>query len=204
MSLRTNPDRILENIDRQRTREEESHAGQDRHAIGRDLDTEIPDIDATTPERMRRIFAIVERSYTKAAANAELGKLASHFRAVGDIPTHHARGDVSISIQYIDSPRPDDVGMAPFEIVPARLVEAKKETKTSRPDVNALKVLRVEIRDGVGAAYKKVEPRIRDALRDRADMGHVAVQVTMDVRPVESATPVVDLLSSLDGPPPSA
>ena len=130
MSLRTNPDRILENIDRQRTREEEGHAGQDRHAIGRELDITIPDIDATTPERMRRIFSIVESSYTKAAANVELGKLASHFRAVGDIPTHHARGDVSISIQYIDSPRPDDVGMAPFEIFPARLVEAKKETKT--------------------------------------------------------------------------
>jgi hypothetical protein len=202
MSLRTNPDRILENIDRQRTREEEAHAGQDRHAIGRELDITIPDIDATTPERMRRIFSIVESSYTKAAANVELGKLASHFRAIGDIPTHHARGDVSISIQYIDSPRPDDVGMAPFEIFPARLVEAKKETKTSRPDVNALKVLRVEIRDGVVAAYKKVESRVRDALRDRADMGHVAVQVTMDVRPVESATTVEGgLLSALDGTP---
>jgi len=196
MSLRTNPDRILENIDRQRTREEEGHAGQDRHAIGKELNTEIPDIDATTPERMRRIFGVVESSYTKAAANAELGKLASHFRAVGDIPTHYAHGDVSIAIQYIDSPRPDDVGMAPFEILPERLVEAKKETKTSRPDVNALKVLRVEIRDGVVAAYKKVEPRIRDALRDRADMGHVAVQVTMDVRPVETP-PAVDLLSSI-------
>jgi hypothetical protein len=92
--------------------------------------------------------------------------------------------------------------MAPFEIFPARLVEAKKETKTSRPDVNALKVLRVEIRDGVVAAYKKVESRVRDALRDRADMGHVAVQVTMDVRPVESATTVEGgLLSALDGTP---
>ncbi len=185
MGLRTNPDRILENIDRQRSREEEGHAGQDRHAIGKALDTEVPDIDATTPERMRRIFGIVERSYTKAASNVELGKLASHFRAVSEIPTHHARGDVSVAIQYIDSPRPDDVGMAPFEVLPDRLVEAKKETKTSRPDVNALKVLRLEIRDGVKAAYKKVEPRIRDALRDRADMGHVAVQVTMDVRPVD-------------------
>ena len=202
MSLRTNPDRILENIDRQRTREEEGHADQDRHAIGRELDITIPDLDATTPERMRRIFSIVESSYTKAAANVELGKLASHFRAVGDIPTHHARGDVSISIQYIDSLRPDDVGMAPFEIFPARLVEAKKETRTSRPDVNALKVLRVEIRDGVVAAYKKVEPRVRDALRDRADMGHVAVQVTMDVRPVESSTTMGDgLLPALDGTP---
>ena len=46
-------------------------------------------------------------------------------------------------------------------------------------------MLRREIRDGVMAAYRKVEPRVRDALRDRADMGHVAVQVTMDVRPVE-------------------
>ena len=184
MGLRTNPDRILENIDRQRSRDEEGYAGQHRQAVGRDLDTSVPDIDATTPERMRRIFGVVERSYTKAASNVELGKLASHFRTVGDIPTHHARGDVSVAVQYIDSPRPDDVGVAPFEIFPERLVEAKKETKTSRPDVNALKVLRVEIRDGVMAAYKKVEPRIRDALRDRADMGHIAVQVTMDVRPV--------------------
>lgn len=187
MGLRTNPDRILENIDRQRSREEEGQAGEDRKASGRELDTEIPDVDATTPERMRRIFKIVERSYASAASNAELGKLASHFRAVGDIPTHHAHGDVSVSIQYVDSPRLDDIGMAPFEILPVRLIEAKKETRTSRPDVNALKVLRVKIRDGVMTAYKKVEPRVRDALRDRADMGHVAVQVTMDVRPVESA-----------------
>ena len=194
MSLRTNPDRILENIDRQRSREEEGQAGEDRKASGKEMDSEIPDVDATTPERMRRIFKIVERSYTSAASNAELGKLASHFRAVGDIPTHHALGDVSISVQYIDSPRLDDIGMAPFEILPERLIEAKKETKTSRPDVNAMKVLRVEIRDGVMAAYKKVEPRIRDALRDRADMGHVQVQVTMDVRPVENTplTPSLD------------
>ena len=33
--------------------------------------------------------------------------------------------------------------------------------------------------------YKKVQPKVRDAPRDRAYMGHVAVQVTMDVRPVE-------------------
>ena len=183
MGLRTNPDRILDNIDRQRSREDEDQTGQDRQAVGRDLETEIPDIDATTPERMRRIFRVVERGYTKAASSIELGKLASHFRAVGDIPNHHARGDVSISIQYIDSPRSDDVGIAPFEIFPDLLVEMKKETKTSRPDVNALKVLRLKMRDGVMAAYKKVEPRIRDALRDRADMGHIAVQITMDVRP---------------------
>ena len=78
--------------------------------------------------------------------------------------------------------------MAPFEIVPQMLLEAKKETKTSRPDVNALKVLRREIRNGVLTAYKKLAPRIKDALRDRADMGHVAVQITMDVRPVSSGT----------------
>ena len=156
MGLRTNPDRILDNIDRQRSREDEDQTGQDRQAVGRDLETEIPDIDATTPERMRRIFKIVERGYNKAASSIELGKLASHFRAVGDIPNHHARGDVSISIQYIDSPRSDDVGIAPFEIFPDLLVEMKKETKTSRPDVNALKVLRLKMRDGVMAAYKKV------------------------------------------------
>ena len=50
-------------------------------------------------------------------------------------------------------------------------------------------MFRKEIRDGVMAAYRKVEPRVRDALRDRADMGHVAVQVTMDVRPVEVRLP---------------
>jgi hypothetical protein len=31
-------------------------------------------------------------------------------------------------------------------------------------------------------AYKKIEPRVRDAVRERADMGHVAVQVTLDIR----------------------
>lgn len=186
MSLRTNPDRILENIDRARSRQEEGlQAGQDRQAIGRELESELPDVDATNPERLRRIFEVVERSYTAAAQNKELGKLAARFRAVGDIPTHHAFGDVSVSVQYIDSVRPDDVGVAPFEIMPKALLEAKKVTKTSRPDVNAMKVLRRQLRDGVLAAYKKVEPRIRDALRDRADMGHVAVQVTMDVRPAE-------------------
>jgi hypothetical protein len=184
MSFRTNPDRILDNIDRARERRDEGPGPGERQAIGRDLETDLPDIDATTPERMRRIFTVVERGYTKAASTRELGKLAAQFQAVGDIPDHHAHGDVSVSIQYIDSPRPDDIGMAPFEIVPDRLVEAKKLTKTSRPDVNALKVLRIELRNGVLAAYKKVEPRIRDALRDRADMGHIAIQVTMDVRPV--------------------
>ena len=53
MGLRTNPDRILENIDRQRIRDEEAQAGQDRQAVGRELETEIPAVDATTPERMK-------------------------------------------------------------------------------------------------------------------------------------------------------
>ena len=57
--------------------------------------------------------------------------------------------------------------------------------KTSRADVNALKVLRAQLRAGVKAAYQKLEPRIRDAIRDRADMGHVQVQVTVDLRPAE-------------------
>ena len=188
MSLRTNPDRILDNIDKQKLREEESRNNQNREAVGKHLNNEAPDLDATTPERTKRIFGVVEEAYNKIASNKELGRLASHFRAVGDIPNHHARGDVSISIQYVDSPRMDDIGMAPYEIVPQRLLEAKKETKTSRPDVNALKVLRFEIRNGVLTAYKKLAPRIKDALRDRADMGHVAVQITMDVRPVSSGT----------------
>ncbi|SVB32923.1 uncharacterized protein METZ01_LOCUS185777 [marine metagenome] len=188
MSLRTNPDRILDNIDRQKLREEENQSNQNRQAIGRALNTEPPDLDATTPERTKRLFRIVEEAYTSAASNTELGRLASHFRAVGDIPHHHARGDVSISVQYIDSPRLDDIGMAPYEIRPQRLLDAKKETKTSRPDVNALKVLRLEIRNGVMTAYKKLTPRIKDALRDRADMGDVEVQVTMDVRSAASAS----------------
>ena len=68
MSFRTNPDRILENIDRARNRDAES-AGLyvDRQAMGRDLDTTIPDLDATTTERLKRIFQILERAYTKAA-----------------------------------------------------------------------------------------------------------------------------------------
>ena len=51
--------------------------------------------------------------------------------------------------------------------------------------MNAQRILRKELRDGVMAAYKKEEPRIRDAIRDRADMGHIEVQVTMDVRPLD-------------------
>ena len=186
MSYRTNPDRILDSIDRARNREAESaRFTLDRQALGRELDTAIPDTDATNPERLKRIFKVVERAYTKAAQRAELGKLAARFQAVGDIQHHHARGDVSISIQYLDHERVDDVGMSPFEIRPYEVAEAKKETKTSRADVNALKVLRKELRQGVLSAYQKIEPRIRDALRERADMGHVQVQVTVDLRPAE-------------------
>ena len=186
MSYRTNPDRILDNIDRARNREAESaRFNVDRQAMGRELDTEIPDLDATNSERQRRIYGVLERSYTKAAQRGELGRLASRFQAVGDIHHHHARGDVSISIQYMDHDRFDDVGVSPFEIRPYELADAKKETKTSRADVNALKVLRYELRRGVKAAYQKLEPRIKDAIRDRADMGHIQVQVTVDLRPAE-------------------
>ncbi len=186
MSYRTNPDRILDNIDRARNRDAEA-AGLyvERQAMGRELETEMPDLDATTTERVRRIFGILERAYTKAAQRVELGRLASRFQAVGDIHHHHARGDVSISIQYLDHERYDDVGVSPFEIRPYEIADAKKETKTSRADVNALKVLRKELRQGILAAYQKLEPRIKDAIRDRADMGHVQVQVTVDLRPAE-------------------
>lgn len=185
MSFRTNPDRILDNIDRRRNREETGLRGSDRQATARELDTEVPDVDATNPERVKRVFRAVERAYTTAAQSAILGPLAQRFQAVGDISEHKARGDVSIAIRYLDHDRPEDFGMSPFEIHPSHLEEIRKETKTSRADVNAMRILRKELRDGVLAAYQKVEPRIRDAIRDRADMGHVEVQVTMDLRPVE-------------------
>jgi hypothetical protein len=196
MSLRTNPDRILDNIDRARNRDAEAaRLNVDRQALGRELETEMPDLDATNPERAKRIYAILERAYTKVAQRAELGRLASRFQAVGDIHHHHARGDISISIQYMDHERFDDVGVSPFEIRAFHIADAKKETKTSRADVNALKVLRKELRGGVKAAYTKLEPRIRDAIRDRADMGHVQVQVTVDLRAAGEITspPGVDI-----------
>ena len=183
MGFRTNPDRILENIDRSRERDDIPASGTDREAVGRELDTDVPSSDATNPERIKRLFRIVERAYTTCAQSQNLGPLAGRFQAIGDIRDHRARGDVSISFQYLDADRRDDVGMAPFEIHPDELEEARKETKTSRPDVNAMKVLRAKLRDGVLAAYKKLEPRVREAVRERADMGHVAVQVTVDLRP---------------------
>jgi len=184
MSLRTNPDRILESIDRERSRDEESagRPADNRQAVGRELDTTPPAADATNPERMKRIFRLVEESYKLAAQGSELGKLASRFRGIGDLHHHHARGDVSVVIQYHDSGRPDDVGMAPFEVRPDDVAEMKKETGNSRADFNAMKILRTELRDGVMSAYKKMEPRVRDALRERADIGHLGVTVTMDLR----------------------
>ena len=184
MSFRTNPDRILESIDRERTREEEGgRHSDDRQAVGRELDTQTPSSDATNPERMKRIFALVEKAYMAAAQGGELGKLASRFRAIGDLHHHHARGDISVVIHYLDSNRHDDVGMSPFEIRPGDLAEMKKETENSRADVNAMRILRKELRTGVLSAYKKMEPRVRDGLRERADFGHLSITVTMDLRP---------------------
>jgi hypothetical protein len=155
----------------------------DRQAVGRELDTLPPPPDATNPERMKRIFRLVEAAYKNAAQGSELGKLAARFQAIGDLYQHHARGDVSVVVQYLDSPRYDDVGMSPFEVRPVDLEEMKKTTENSRPDVNAMKILRRELRDGVMSAYKKLEPRLRDGLKERADQGHISVQITMDLRP---------------------
>ena len=92
MSYRTNPDRILENIDRARTRDmERALSLNDRQARGREMDTEIPDGDATTPERMRRLFALIEAGYQRAAQSAEISPLAARFRAIGDISHQMAR-----------------------------------------------------------------------------------------------------------------
>ncbi len=182
MSFRTNPDRILDHIDRERNRDD-AGAHFSRDASARKLDTELPPSEATTTERLRRLFKLVEKAYTEAAQSGEIRRLAARFQTIGDISNHHARGDVSVSIQFLDHDHADEVGMSPFEILPEHLDEAKKETRTSRADVNAMKVLRGQLRNGVMAAYKKIEPRLRDAVRDRADMGHVAAQVTMDLRP---------------------
>lgn len=189
-SYRTDTDRILENIDRARSRDmERALSLHDRQARGRDMDTTVPDGDATTPERLKRIFSLVESGYRKAAQVSEIGPLAARFRAIGDIKDADARGDVSVSVHYF-SGRHDDVGVVPFKIGPDDLSEAKKETRTSRPDVNAMKVLRLRLRDGVLAAYHKIEPRLRAALKERADIGHVSVEVTLDLRPTASPAPL--------------
>jgi hypothetical protein len=186
MSLRTNPDRILESIDRARNRDEEmGRLSDDRQAVGEETNALAPPPDATNPERVKRIFQLVEAAYKNTAQASELGRLAARFQAIGDLHRHHARGDVSVVVQYLDSPRFDDVGMSPFEVRDADLQEARKVTENSRPDVNAMKVLRKELRDGVMSAYKKLEPRIRDGLRERADLGALRVRVTMDLRPAE-------------------
>ncbi len=177
-------DRILERIDRVRDRDMDRVLSlNDRQARGKELDATTPDPDATTPERLRRLFTLVEAGYRSAAAQTVMGPLAARFRAVGDIRERSARGDVSVSIHYLDHERHDDVGVVPFGIVPEDLEEAKKQTRTSRPDVNAMKVLRLRLRDGVLAAYRKIEPRLRDAIKERADIGHVAAEVTLDLRP---------------------
>lgn len=174
-------DRILDSIDRARNRDPIGTQFE-RQASARELNTELPADDAMQSERIRRIFRIVEQAYVKTAQSLEIKRLAARFQAIGDLNEHEARGDVSVSVQYLDSPRYDDIGMAPFEISPADLEEARKVTGSSRPDANGLRVLRERLRSGVQAAFAKLEPRIRDAVRERADMGHVAAQVTIDLR----------------------
>ncbi|MBI4538605.1 MAG: hypothetical protein HY704_03730 [Gemmatimonadetes bacterium] len=184
MSYRTHPDRILDNIDRERSRDVGEPGMQIvRQATGRELGTEVPDPTATQQERLTRIFKLIEASYVKAAQSVELRQIAARFRGIGDIHHHHARGDVTISVHYLDGDRDDTVAMAPFEVRPEAVEEAKEATGTSRPDVNALRVLREHLRECVMAAYTKLEPRLRDSIRDRADLGHVSVQITIDVRP---------------------
>ena len=87
MSLRTNPDRILENIDRQRSRDEESagRPSDDRQAVGRELDTTPPPSDATNPELMKRVFGLVEQSYRQAAHGS---KRTSGQRPTRDVFVH--------------------------------------------------------------------------------------------------------------------
>jgi len=183
MSFRTNPDRILDNIDRERSRDDEGRDDFTRDASARELGTEFPDMDATLGERVRRIFGLVEKAYMATASGTEIRRLAQRFQTVGDISGHHARGDVSVTVSYLDHNRPDDVGLSPFAISPARLEEVRKTSKTNRPDANALRILRDDLRNGVLSAYRKMEPRLRDAVRERADFGHMAVRVTIDLRP---------------------
>lgn len=183
MSFRTNPDRILDHIDRQRNRDDEGRDDFTRDASARELETEVPDLDATPAERLRRVFGLIEKAYMSTASGAEIRRLAQRFQTVGDISNHHARGDVTVAVSYMDHDRLDDVGLSPFEIKPARLDDVRKVSKTNRPDANALRLLREDLRNGVMNVYKKLEPRLRDGIRDRADMGHIAARVTIDLRP---------------------
>lgn len=184
MSYRTNPDRILDSIDRARSREEESRSALfTRDASARELGTDVPEPGATPTERLRRIFALVEKTYVATASGAEMRRLAERFQTVGDIANQHARGDVSVSVQYLDHDRDDDIGVTPFEIRPRDFEEVRKIANSSRPDALAIRILRKELRDGVAAAFKKMEPRLRDGIRERADMGHLAVKITLDLRP---------------------
>lgn len=182
MSFRTNPDRILDSIDRSRTRDD-GDSGSIREASARVLDTEPPRSDATQSERVRRVFQVVERAYMEAAGAPEMRRLAERFQAVGDISGLRARGDVSVSIHWLDHERSDDTGMTPFEIRPERFEEIRKVTQSSRPDANAHRILKETLRDGVVAAFGKIEPRVREAVRERADLGHVAARVALDLRP---------------------
>ena len=182
MSFRTNPDRILDNIDRQRNRDDDGRDNYARDATAKELGTELPDSDATPGERVRRIFGLIEKAYVATASSPDIRKLAQRFQTVGDISAHHARGDVTITISYLDHERMDDVGLSPFEILPSRLEEVRKTSKTNRPDANALWILSEQLRNGAASAYGKMEPRLRDAVRQRADLGHVAVRVTIDLR----------------------
>ena len=182
MSFRTNPDRILDGIDRERNRDDESRDNYTRDATATELGTELPAPDATPAERVRRIFEFVEKAYFATASSPDIRRLAQRFQTVGDISEHHARGDVTITVSYLDHERRDDVGLTPFEILPQRLTEVRKTSKTNRPDANALWLLREELRNGVVSAYKKMEPRLRDAVRERADIGHVTVRITIDLR----------------------
>ncbi len=182
MSFRTNPDRILDSIDRERSRDD-GGLGFVRDASARELDTEVPVPGSTPTERLRRLFALVERAYVATASSGEMRRLAERFQTVGDISGGHARGDVSLAVSWLDHERSDDVGLSPFEVLPRRFEEMKKVTKSSRPDANAIRILREDLRTGVLGAYRKLEPRLRDAIRERADLGHVAVRITIDLRP---------------------
>ena len=158
MGRRDRGDRILDSIDRARAREAmPPTSGTDRQATGRSLNTELVADGATTTERLKRIFSVVEASYREAASGDQLRPLAARFQAIGDIPDHRARGDISVAIQYMDHERYDDIGMMPYEVGPEMLKEAREHTRTSRPDANALRVLREALRKGVMTSFQKIE-----------------------------------------------